>query len=220
MTAYELMIKTNHHYLNGGVLNDAQKKNAVNQLLSARSTPEQAKSFYRGVRYPGNVDSSGGGRMYPLFFIPPYNGGKKYQTVIPMSPKTHILSSNSYELEILRILFLFAPDNVDVHNMIVETLARLKTTCFGYQSCYTGECFHTALIVLRFLAAVAPDETEWMQKQIQLYNTHANDSKRHTGVKKYFELCLSELPQSMNEGNDKIPERIKYAEVEISGVRN
>jgi hypothetical protein len=57
--------------------------------------------FYIGVRYPGNTDKNGSGRMYPEYFIPPYNDGKKYQTLIPMSPKTHILSANSYELEII-----------------------------------------------------------------------------------------------------------------------
>jgi len=100
MTAYELMIKTNHYLIEGGELTDAHKSKIVKRLLEARSTSEQAQRFYRGVRAFNENEQ----RMYPIFYIPSYNNGKKYQTVIPMTPKTHILSANSYELEILRLL--------------------------------------------------------------------------------------------------------------------
>ena len=36
MTAYELMIKTNHHLIRGGELTDAQKANITRQLLTAK----------------------------------------------------------------------------------------------------------------------------------------------------------------------------------------
>lgn len=192
MTIYELMIKTNHYLMNGGELTEPQKSKIVRQLLSGRSTPDQASRFYRGVRNPGNTDG-----MYPIFYIPPYNDGKKFQTVIPMSPNTHILSANAYELEIIRLLHLFEPQNVDVQTMVNKTLARLKITCFGYKNCAVGECFHTALIVIRFLATVAPHEKKWLQKQITLYHNHVADTRRHSGVKGYFELCLSELPKDV-----------------------
>lgn len=192
MTAYELMIKTNHHLIGRGELTDAQKDNIVKQLLAARNTPEQAQRFYRGVRFPNNIDNEGR-RMYPVFYIPPYNSGKKLQTIIPMSPKTHILSANSYELEIIRLLHLFAPGNKEVQMIVNETLVRLKTTCFGYRDCYLGECFHSSLIALRFLIAVAPNEAEWINKLIALYNNHVGDTRRHSGVKRYFKLCLTEL---------------------------
>jgi len=190
MTVYELMIKTNHYIIGGGDLTAPQKANIVRQLLAGRSTPEQVRRFHFAFR-----SQSGGPQMYPSFYIPPYNDGKKYETVIPMAPKTHILSANSYELEIIRLLHLFASHNAAVQNMVEQTLFRLKATCFGYKSCYTGECFHTALIVLRFVIAVAPRETGWIKKQISLYHTHAADTRRHAGVKQYFELCLSELEE-------------------------
>ena len=156
MTAYELMVKTNHYLIKGGELTDAQKTNIIRQLLAAKSTPQQAVRFYAGVRFPGNTDSSGR-RMYPEFFIPPYNGGEKYKTVLNQTPKTHILSANLYELEILRLLHLFAPDDTEIKNMVEKTLARLKTTCFGNEDDGVGECFDTNLIVLRFLAAADPN---------------------------------------------------------------
>jgi len=198
MTAHELMIKSNHYLLKGGKFTDAHKANLVRQFLSARSDEGTKQRFYKGVRYPGNADKTGGGHMYPMFFIAPYNGGKKLQTVIPMSPGTHILSANSYELEIIRLLHTFAPDNPDVAAMVKATLHRLKTTCYGYNDCAVGECFHSALIVLRFLACAAPDDVEWIGKLIRFFRKHL-DAKMGSkyvcaNVIYYYWMCLSELP--------------------------
>ncbi len=143
--------------------------------------------------------------MYPIYFIPPYNNNKKYQTVIPMSPKTHILSSNSYELEIIRLLYFFAPDNPDIKEMVQKTLARLKTTCYGFNDCAIGECFHTALIVLRFLAEAAPEDAEWINKLLSFFRRYMNEKLTlrgkgvHGNVLWYYWLCLSELPLELAE---------------------
>jgi len=200
MTDYELMIKTNRRLIMGGTLTEGQKAGIVRQLLGAQSDERTKQGFYRGVRYPGNADKNGTGHMYPVYFIPPYNGNKKYQTVIPMSPKTHILSANSYELEIIRLLFIFAPDDPDVRVMVDKTLSRLKTTCYGYNDCAVGECFHTALIVLRFLAAAAPCDAEWITKLLSFFKRNMDEKLRlkgrgvHGNVLWYYWLCLSELP--------------------------
>jgi len=176
------MIQTNQSLMQGVELTDAQKVDIIRQLLAARSDERTKQRYHKSLSLP----------MYPAYFIPPYNGGKKLQTVVPMSPKTHILSANAYELETLRLLALFAPENHAVKDMVSGTLKRLKATCFG-NGCPAGECFHTALPVLRFLIAAAPGETEWIQKLISFINEHFNDQKRHGGVKKYLNLCLSEL---------------------------
>ena len=131
MTSYELMIKTNHYLIKGNVLTDKHRNNIVSQLLSARSSSDQAKRFYMGLKYPNNTDKDGRG-MYPIFFIPPYNDGKKLKTILYQTPKTHILSANMYELEILRLLYLLDPKNEQINHMVNETIERLKTTCFGY----------------------------------------------------------------------------------------
>jgi hypothetical protein len=149
--------------------------------------------------------------MYPLFYIPPYNDGKKLQTIIPMSPKTHILSANSYELEIIRLLHLFAPDDTIVKDMVKKTLERLKTTCYGYHDCAVGECFHSALIVLRFLSATAPDDAMWINKLIAFFKRHMDEKLTlkgkgvHGNVLWYYWLCLSELPIALAE-----PEILRY----------
>jgi hypothetical protein len=95
MTAYELMIITNHYLIKGGELTGPQKQNIVHQLLTARTTPEQAKRFYIGVKFPDNTDENGR-QMYPLFFIPPYNDGKKYKTIFNQTPKTQMVIQGEY----------------------------------------------------------------------------------------------------------------------------
>lgn len=208
MTGYELMVKTNHYLIKGGELTDAQKGNIVRQLLDAKSTENNVKNFSKGVKAPEYLfelgQSNDNRKMYPLFYVPPYNEGKKFQTVIPMSPKTHILSANSYELEIIRLLYMFAPDNLIVKDMVEKTLIRLKTTCFGYQDCHLGECFHSALIVLRFIGTVS-DDTGWMKKLVAFFNRYNGEIYRHGNTVWYYWLCLSELSYDIAR-----PEVIRY----------
>jgi hypothetical protein len=193
LTAYELMIKTNYHLIKGGALTDKQKENIVGQFLSARNTPEQTHRFYNGLKYPNNIDQEGR-QLYPVFYIPPYNGGKKFKSIFGQTPKTHIFSANMYELEILGLLWQLAHDNPTVSNMVDKTLIRLKTTCFGNKDDGLGECFDSSIVVLRFLGMVAPHENKWIQERIDSYNHRYPEKKRQWYSKWYYWLCLSEIP--------------------------
>lgn len=203
MNAYDLMIKTNHYLIKGGTLSAPQKDKIVRGLLTARSGEREKQGFYKGVKYQNNTDGEGNIiGTYPAYFIPPFNGGKKPQTVIPMSPKTHILSSNSYELEILRLLSLFAPENPAVKEMVAGTVKRLRTACFA-RDCVVGECFHSSLIVLRFLASVLPRETEWLTALTGKIGSNIEDKLKgknriHGNTQWYYWLCLSELPDEVS----------------------
>jgi len=179
MKAYELMIKTNHHIIRGGELTDAHKATIARQLRENRATNGRMRTF--------------DAYAYPRFYIPPYNNGKKLQTIIPMSPKTNIVADNAYEFEILRLLHLFHPDD-EVAHMIEVTLDRLKNTCFGYQSCHYADCFDAGMMVLRFLSFAMPDDRAWIKKQLDMYNNHFGDRSRHNGVQKYYWLILSDMP--------------------------
>jgi len=184
MKAYELMIKTNRYLLRGGVLTDAHKAKIVRELRAGRVTDGRLRTFDPYA--------------YPKYYIPSYNNGKKLQTLIPISPKTNINADNAYEFEILRLLHMFDPDG-EVAEMIEGTLKRLKKTCFGYQSCHYAECFESGLNVLRFLTFAAPEDKDWMQKQITVYNDHYADSHHHSGVQKYYWYILSEMPFDIAE---------------------
>lgn len=102
-------------------------------------------------------------KMYPGFYIPPYNANKKLRLVQGYLPKTNILYANHYELEILRLLYMFASENGTICDMVQTTLQRLKGTCFG-NACMQGECLATGISVLRFLAVVCPDDSEWIDR--------------------------------------------------------
>ena len=185
MTTYELMIKTNHYLIRGGELNDKHKARIVHQLRAGKVSGGRKKTFNNP-------------NWYPDYYIPPYNNGKRFQTVVPMSPKSNIIADNAYEFEILRLLHLFQPDGV-VSHMIEGTLKRLKKTCFGYEGCHYADCFEAGLTVLRFLSFAAPDDKAWIKKQIGVYNNHFADRRRHSGVQKYYWLILSDMPYEIAE---------------------
>jgi len=187
MTAYETMIKTNHHLIRGGELNDTEKSDIVKRLLA-----EQV----------GTVDDDRVMKQhhaYPKFFVPPRNNGKRLQTVIPMSPKTYQTADNAYEFEIIRLLQKFMPPNDKLSNMIDVTSKRLKHTCFGYKGCYHHECFDAGMVVLRFLSFAVTDDKKWIQKQLDMYNNHFHSQRRSKGIQKYYWFVLSEMPLDIAE---------------------
>jgi hypothetical protein len=205
MTAYELMIKTNHYLIQNpseNSLSAAQKRRIVRELLAARSTPEQRERFYAGVRFPGNRDAHGM-RLYPDFYIPPYNDGKKYKTILGQTPKTHILSANMYELEILRLLYKFAPDDRDVRAMTEATLERLYHTCFGNQDDGVGECFDTNLVVIRYLCTTSPQDLIRIKSRMSVYRRHRGKKPRSWHTDWYYRLCLSEATYALCEAEVK-----------------
>jgi hypothetical protein len=182
------MIQANHRLIRGEVLSAEEKDRITENLLAAAiSMPEE--------RHYG--EEPDGKARKPLFFLPPDNGGRKLKTVMGQTPKTHILNGNMYELEILRLLCLFAPDNPIVDKMRTQTLNRLRATCFGGHGCSLGECFDAALVVLRFLTVAVPAESEWMESLIAMYGEHRADKKRVKAVEQYYDLCVSELPTGL-----------------------
>jgi len=190
------MIKTNHYLIKGGEYSDSEKSNIAHQLRAGRLTGGRKKTFNNP-------------HWYPDFYIPPYNNGKRLQTVIPMSPKAYIIADNAYEFEIIRLLHLFQSDD-EVYHMIERTLNRLKKTCFGYEGCHYAECFEAGLTVLRFLSFAAIHDKDWIGKQISVYNEHFTDRRRHSGVQKYYWLILSNLPFNIAE-----PEIVRQKEIII-----
>jgi hypothetical protein len=189
LTLYELMFKVNYALLKGEEIKHEDREYIVKRFLDGIDNEETIKRFHRGV----HASASENRNMYPTFYIPPYDQGRKYVTISTVTPHTHILSANAYELEILRLLAIFAGNNEDVKQMLEKTKRRLQTTCYG-NFCETGECFETSIIVLRFIGTVFSEEIQWMQKMIDGINRHLFEKKRHSGVNFYYWLALSELP--------------------------
>ena len=110
MTAYELMIRTNHRMICDGDVPENEKSHIARRLLAARSSPVRIKRFYDDVRCSGKSDNENSSRMYPKFYIPPMSSGRKLRTITGQLPKTQLFSSNMYELEILEALRSFCPE--------------------------------------------------------------------------------------------------------------
>jgi hypothetical protein len=190
LTLYELTFKVNNDLLKGKEISPAEREYIVKRFIGGVSSKHTVERFHKGVKAEDN------GNMYPFFYIPPYNDGKKYVTISTITPKTQILSANSYELEILRLLALLSPNNEQVMEMLERTKKRLSDTCFG-KFCEAGECFEASLVALRFLSTAYPNEINWIQQIIRGFNKHAADKKRHSGVNFYYWLILSELPDEI-----------------------
>lgn len=196
MIAYELLCHTSRALIKGQVFSDYEKYEIINTLLASIDTPETVHRFL------GSVKALNDGRMmYPLFYIPPYNGGKKYRLITGQMPKTHLFSANHYELEILRLLALWDSENDLVVQMVDQTLDRLAVTCFGH-FCSEGECVGASVSALRFLSAVKPMDDIWIEELLSPLGEIFSDIQGQAATNKnlpvfYFCLALSGIKSDM-----------------------
>ena len=199
MTPYTLLLKSNLHLISGGVFTAQQNQNVTANLLKSITPPMALKRFHEAVNAPKSANGDTR-EMYPLYYIPPYNDGKKIKTVTGVTPATHILAANSYELEILRILHICGADNVQVSAMLERTKARILTTCFGQPRgghCWHGECAESVLVTLRYFAACFASERAYISGIMDEARTHLYGKKRNYRTHIYYWLILSELPDEM-----------------------
>lgn len=155
---YKIIMEINRKEIFAEEISDKEKAEAVLILLNGICCKEDILQYKKRMGVNAETDN-----MYPNYYIPPYNGKRKLRLIQGYLPKTNILYANHYELEIMRLLFMFAPRNKKVIEMVDSTLQRLKNTCFG-NSCTQGECMATGISVLRFLCAAQPNDLEWIDK--------------------------------------------------------
>lgn len=158
MEKYVLFMELNRRQILGEEMTNEEKKQAVSVFLNGVSDREKVLRYKKSMRVNPETDNT-----YPNYYIPPYNDGKKLRMIQGTMPKTHILHANYYELEIIRLLHMFAPDNPAVKEIVQKTLQRLQNTCYG-NGCTKGECYATGKIVLRFLKTVCPEDAAWINK--------------------------------------------------------
>lgn len=158
MEKYKILTEINRKTIFAEEISDIEKEEAVSALLNGICRKEDIIKYKRRMRVNPETDN-----IYPDYYIPPYNGNKKLRLIQGYLPKTNILYANHYELEIIRLLFMFAPENEKVNELVSNTLQRLKNTCFG-NSCTQGECMAAGISVLRFLAVTQPDDSKWIDK--------------------------------------------------------
>lgn len=155
---YRILMEINRKAIFAESISDLEKRKAVSILLNGIASKEDGCKYKKRMRVNEATDA-----IYPNYYIPPYHDNRKLRLIQGYLPKTNILYANHYELEILRLLWLMAPEDEKVMEMVQNTVHRLKNTCFG-NSCTQGECLATGISVLRFLAVVRPDDVQWMEQ--------------------------------------------------------
>ena len=145
----------------GEEITEEEKTAAVSTFLDGKTDSAEIIRYKKRMRVNPNEDC-----VYPNYYLPPHNEGKKLRLVQGYLPKTNILYANHYEAEILRLLVKYAPDDETVKDMVYHTLERFDKTCFG-NSCTQGECITTGICVLRLLAAVQPVDKIWVNKLLE-----------------------------------------------------
>lgn len=118
MEIYKLLMDTNRKEMAGEEISDREKERAVKLFLNGICDKERILKYKKSMRVNPETDS-----MYPNYYVPPYAEGKKLRLVQGYMPKTYILYANHYELEIIRLLYMFAPENEIVKEM-AKTLYR------------------------------------------------------------------------------------------------
>lgn len=155
---YNILMEMNRKIIFAEEISNIEKEKNVSILLNGICGKEDILKYKKRMRVNSETDNT-----YPNYYIPPHNGNKKLRLIQGYLPKTNILYANHYELEIIRLLYMFAPENRKVNEMVEKTLQRLKNTCFG-NSCTQGECMTTGISVLRFLIVTKPNDLEWIDR--------------------------------------------------------
>lgn len=85
MEKYNLLIELNRKLSSGEDISAFEKENAVFVFLKEICPKEELFKFKKRMRVNPYTDN-----MYPYFYIPPYNGGKKLRLIQGYLPKTYI----------------------------------------------------------------------------------------------------------------------------------
>ncbi len=117
-----------------------------------------------------------------------------FHTFNGYKPKTMIFYSNYCELELLRMAYLLDVLGEDKKWIYENTKQRIQSNCFG-RFCPTGECFETSIAVLRFVATIFPEETEWIGMYMKNITVTilSGDKKIPYQTKLYFVQTLYEM---------------------------
>lgn len=158
MPEYDLLMELNRKEVFGEEISDAEKSSAISAFLGCRLSADEVRAFRQRMHINPTSD-----RLYPYFFLPPFDSGKKRRLIQGYLPKTTLLYANHYELEILRLLSCYAPDHPSAKEMLNATLNRLQDAGFGTSRTQNEE-MAVGICVLRLLATARPDYTDWLNR--------------------------------------------------------
>ncbi len=125
MEKYKILMELNRKMIFGEEISDAEKREGISIFLNGICEKKDILKYKKRMRVNAEIDN-----IYPNYYIPPDDGSKKLRLIQGYLPKTNILYANHYELEIIRLLCMFAPENETVGEMVKTTLQRLKGDVF------------------------------------------------------------------------------------------
>ncbi|MCL1887465.1 MAG: hypothetical protein FWF96_01160 [Kiritimatiellaeota bacterium] len=197
MEGHQRLCDINTRLLNGGDVTETERRETTAFFLSQRADAASLRSN------PPRLCA--GGTYSPLFFTPPWPDGKRARLITGHLPKTGILHANHYELEVVRLLLLFAPQNPEVRDMAARTSERLEHTCFG-KFCPKGECVAAGVCALRFYNVHAPGDAQKRRRLLEPLGKlflRAGPGRSEWQCQlpvSYFLLALSETQDDMAVG--------------------
>ncbi|NLZ36004.1 MAG: hypothetical protein GX897_00805 [Clostridiales bacterium] len=215
MNLYETMLSIEYSLILGQEYDTVAKRAVVNQLLSHRSKYSDVQKFHAGIaaslhygRYSA-FDEYGLSPMYPQLFIPPYINtteadygnspyGTKYRLVTGYMPKTLLLSSNAYELGIMRLLSLFGHEDKTVERMNRDVIERLEKGIlrnFKVRG-LKNEHYLLAVSVLRFICQSTLD-TGLIKYLVNILEDSENQKNRCENEIIFKYLAYSEIPSAI-----------------------
>ena len=169
------------------------------KLENTELTEREENIFYEQIRTLIDVRKNIVVEPSKAYIEPFYVHSKKaelstFHTFNGYKPKTMLFYNNYCELELLRIAYKLDALDEDKRWIYDSTKQRIQSNCFG-RFCPKGECFETSIAVLRFVATVFSEETEWIAMYLKQITATilSGDKKIAYQTKLYFALTLCEI---------------------------
>ena len=154
---YDLLCSVNTRLIMGEILSEDEKRAIVDRIRSSRDLRGFVSVSTKTFSAP---ETPGRSAMYPTVFIPSAEErAGKLRLITGELPKTRLLSDNAYELEIMRLLSLWARGQQAVEAILEIAEARTRRAPFS-SFCTKGERPGVSVAFLRFWTAYRPNDLE------------------------------------------------------------
>jgi hypothetical protein len=194
--------------------------NNQNQSNLYQLSIDAARFMYAGGKYApaeaSGLANSILSHQYPfkgfVFFPASVAVMDSFRLISGEAPRTLLLKSNAYELEILHLLSLLQPESAQLGELFHQAEKRLSRCCFS-SVCTTGECTSASIAYQRFVTARGWQG--WQQQTthaLEVLKEHRKGGGQWRKFPYFFTLLwLTELP--LNLGEDEL----MYASEKASG---
>jgi hypothetical protein len=170
---YDLLCSVNARLIMGETVGEDERRAIVDKICSSRDL----RGFISiSTKEFGAPETPGRSAMYPTVFIPSAEErAGRLRLITGELPRTKLLSDNAYELEIMRLLSLWARGHQAVEAILEVAEARTRGAPFS-SFCAKGECPGVSVAFLRFWIAYRPND---LAKQREIIRQMRPFSRTH-----------------------------------------